>query len=115
MTFAARSPSAAWEPLRLPADAEHVIWAWFRPGHAPEALLLQVPEETRRACGSGLTMRHLLAAAGIDFEQVAAWTLQGVTYDAAGGTNPLLDRPVPSTGDAGILVHLRSSLPSHAG
>src|SRR5204863_501183 len=68
---------------------------WYRPAHAPQGLVLQIPEETYLACGAGLTMRRLLAAAGVGAGEVAAWSLQGATYDAHGGANPLLDQPVP--------------------
>jgi hypothetical protein len=111
--FSTRPPSVAWEPVSLPDAPGQAAWVWFRPAHAPDGLVLQIPEETRRAVAGGLTMRRALAAAGVHPAEVAGWSLRGATYDAQGGANPLLDQPLPPlpAEDADILVRIRAMPP----
>jgi hypothetical protein len=106
--FALRTPSDAWEPALLP-DSPGCLWVWYRPPHAPDGFFMQVPDEARSTAGV-LTMQHVLAAAGVTPEEVATWSLLGGVFDALGGTNPLLDHPLPALppGDAGnIVVQMR--------
>lgn len=41
---------------------------------------------------ASLSVRFLVAAAGITEERIQYWSLYGMSYDAAGGTSPLLDQ-----------------------
>ncbi len=109
MSFMMRPPSAAWEPLALSEAPGWPVWAWFMPADMPDGLWIQIPPETLQACGSFLSLRRLVHAAGIAIEQVATWTLQGVAYDAWQGANPLVDHPVPSVSPVGetLIVRLR--------
>jgi hypothetical protein len=46
-----------------------------------------------------LTVRILTAAAGLEATHVLGWSVNGVIYDAAAGTSPLLDHPLPAGPD----------------
>jgi len=112
MNFADRPPSVAWEFVVVPSLPGGAVWVWFKPSHAPQNLLIQVPDETYRTCGAALTLRLIVAAAGMDPVQVLSWTVQGVTYDAQGGVSPLLDHPIPLPGSQGIAVQMAAALPA---
>ncbi len=86
------------------------IWMWFKPVQTPAAVLLKIPPEVFQLSGGFLTMRRLLAAAAIDPAEVESWSVQGISYPAQGGLNPLLDLPVPPPlpwGDPGVAVTMR--------
>jgi hypothetical protein len=103
MHFAERPPSSAWEAISFPDEPHTFCWAWFKPAAAPHGLVIRIPEETFRnpARRLPLTLRRVLAAAGIDPREVALWSLYGVGYDAQQGANPALDFPIPEPGAAG--------------
>jgi hypothetical protein len=94
--FAARPPSSAWEGVPLTAST-HYLWAWFKPPGLPDGLIVTIPDETwatypeRRE----LTMRRLLACVGLEPAAVSRWYLYGIPCESLGGTNPLLDQPIP--------------------
>lgn len=110
MNFATGVSSSAWESVPLPDAPGCVVWVWFRPPHAPEGLVIQIPEATRAACGS-LTMFRLLAAAGIHPAAVAFWSFLGTTYEAHGGANPLLGGALPALPASGRTIFRRPCLP----
>ncbi len=109
MNFAERSPSTAWEPINVPHLPGCVLWGWAKPVSDPSGLLINVQEEVYQAFGPALTLRGIVAAAGINPAHVAAWTILGMTYEGQGGANPLFDQPLPFPGPQGIAVHLSMS------
>jgi hypothetical protein len=117
MHFAERIPSTAWESIPFPDDPHSFFWAWFKPAGAPQGLVIRVPDEiyrepTRRGA---VTMRRVLAAAGIDARAVAMWTLYGTAYDAQQGLSPALDFPIPATAagvDPSIHIVVNSFVPA---
>jgi hypothetical protein len=98
MHFAERFPSTIWESIPFADDPHCFIWAWFKPAGAPHGLVVRIPDEIYRdpARRGAVTMRRVLAAAGIDPRGVAMWTLYGAAYDAQQGANPALDFPIPA-------------------
>ncbi len=106
MNFAERPPSVAWEPINVPPLSGCVLWGWIKPAQAPADLLIHVPVETYRTYGASLTLRGIVIAAGVDPSQVVTWTVQGMSYEAQGGTNRLLDQPLPFPGPQGISVRV---------
>lgn len=108
--FAARPPSANWEPLTLPELPGSLVWAWFKPPHAPDDVVLRVSDETTRDFGHWLTMRRLFAAAGLDPAEAQCWLVYGQPFDPQQGHNPLLDQTLPplaGAGDPSITVRMR--------
>ena len=102
MLLAQRNPSVNWEPVRLEPSGQFALWAWFRPAAIPTGLMLVVPAPlfTEPSVAGFLTVRQLIAAAGLDPSQILCWSLSGMNFDAAGGHSPLLDQrlPAPSAG-----------------
>lgn len=97
--FVARPPSQSWEHVAVDFPP-HYVWVWFKPPALPQGLIARIPEEAYQGDPqpeSQPTLRRILAAAGIDPAGIASWVLQGTPYDAAGGTNPYLDAPIPAT------------------
>lgn len=95
--FAARYPSSTWECFPLVGAPQCFVWAWFKPNHVPQGLVLSIPDETFQAYAnsSGLTLRALLTSIGLDPICVAMWVAYGVGHDAQGGSSPMLDQPIP--------------------
>lgn len=91
----------------MPDAPACAVWAWFMPPQAPHDVLFQIADDVYRAFCTVLTLRRLLAAAGIPLQEAVSWTVQGMSYPVQGGMNPLLDQPVPPPGPAGIAVKLR--------
>ena len=113
--FAARYPSTTWECFPLEEASQSFVWAWFKPTHVPQGIILAVPDETFQtfALLSPLTMRKLLRAAGLDVSCVAMWVVYGIGYDAQGGASPFLDQPLPpptSNVDRNIVVYMQPPL-----
>jgi len=111
--FSTRAASVAWEPVPLCDSPQHTFWAWFKPPAVPTGLLMTIPDETFHSYPQRdqLTLRKLLHSAGIQPASVAAWSLQGMTYDAQAGTNPLLDQPIPEPvagSDPNIVIYLNA-------
>lgn len=96
--FARRPPSQAWEPITAPDRLPNSAWAWFKPPAVPHGLILRIAPEAFQSAAptTQWTMRQLLLAADIDPACVIMWRVNGVALPAAGGTNPLLDLPVPA-------------------
>jgi hypothetical protein len=114
MNFLARQPSSTWEPVSIPELPSCQFWVWFKPSQAPHSVLFQIPEGIWRAHAPALTLRRIVAAAGIDASGVHSWALNGVTCDAQGGANPLLDQPVPLPVPPGIAVQMAVPLATPA-
>ncbi|WP_437206231.1 hypothetical protein [Planctomicrobium sp. SH664] len=113
--FLTRPASTGWEALTLPELPQAVVWVWFKPPQAPQDLVLQIPDETYAAWGNWLTLRRLLAAAGIDPREVHFWVAAGLTIDALQGQQPWFDQPLPPRqpwGDPTISIRMVSSSPS---
>ncbi|MEX2288409.1 MAG: hypothetical protein WD648_15035 [Planctomycetaceae bacterium] len=111
-SFAARPTSPGWERVSSAAVPGNAVWAWYKPAHLPQSVILRIPDEPFRN-PQGLiepwSMRKLLLAAGIDSAAVSMWHLFGVPYDAMGGASPFLDAslPIPVPGiDPNIPVHI---------
>ena len=98
MLVVQRNPSVNWEPVPLDSAGQFVVWAWFRPAALPTGLMVVVPaaalaEPSLAVC---LTVRQLVAAAGLDPGQILGWAVGGMNFDSAGGTSPFLDQNLPS-------------------
>jgi hypothetical protein len=95
MSFLMRPPSASWEPVSLPTQPPIVIWAWFKPPNAPNAVVFQLPPQLFQALGpsSKLTMRMLLMAVGM--ESVVGWTLYGQEIALDADTMSWFDADLP--------------------
>lgn len=100
MDFATRPPSTAWEPITLPGHPGCVVWAWFKPVAAPTDILLQVPPEAHTVCGP-ISLRRVLQMLDVPVESAVSWSVQGATFPVQGGSNPLLDQPLPAPGPWG--------------
>ncbi len=110
--FAARYPSSNWECFPLADTPQCFVWAWFKPAHVPQGLILSVPDETFQAFAStgSLTLRSLLRSAGLDPGCVAMWMIYGVGYDAQGGLSPHMDQPLsppPPNVDRSLVVYIQ--------
>ena len=94
MLLAHKAPSVNWEPVALDSTGQLVIWVWFRPPNMPYGLMLVAPPAlfADPQIRPLLTLRHLIALTGVNEERILYWTLSGMTYDAAGGSSPLLDQ-----------------------
>ena len=96
--FARRAPSQAWEAVAAADRPANSAWVWFKPPAVPTGLLLRIAPEAFQSASpaSQWTMRQLLLAADVDPTCAIMWRVNGVAFPAAGGTNPLLDMPVPA-------------------
>jgi len=72
-----------------------MVWAWFRPPQAPNAVVFQLPPELFAAVTNSprLTMRMLLAAVGM--EAVVGWTLYGQQFALDAETMRWLEADLP--------------------
>ena len=97
MQLAQRNPSLNWEPLPLDSSGQHVAWVWFRPAAVPYGLMFVIPPTVfaDAQVAAGLSVRQLILATGLDEERILYWSFNGLSFDAAGGTSPMLDQPVP--------------------
>lgn len=106
MLLAQRNPSVNWEPIAFDQTGQSVAWVWFRPMAAPNGLMFSLPPTlfSNPAIAPRLTVRFLVAAAGLDPQQIVAWAIGVQSYDAMMGTSPLLDQAVspPSTPGANL-------------
>jgi len=105
MLLTERNPSVNWEPIPLDATGRKIVWVWFRPAANPQGLIIVVPEQllVDSAIAPGLSVRQLVMASGIDASQILCWTLNGMSFDAAGGQSPLLDQMLPPSTAGGNL------------
>ena len=94
MSFQWRVPSAGWEAVPLVADGSRAVWGWFKPPHAPNSVVLQLPPVVWPVGDSSqpITVRWLAAAAGVTVLQ--GWTLYGQFYPLDERTAPLIDVPL---------------------
>jgi hypothetical protein len=92
-----RNPSINWEVLPLEQTGKIAIWVWYRPPASPYGLMFSVPGALFQtpSTASMLTVRRLVATAGIDQERILVWSVNGVTFDATGETSSFLDNPIP--------------------
>ena len=97
MQLAQRNPSLNWEPLPLDSSGQHVAWVWFRPAAVPFGLMFVIPPTVFADAhlAAGLSVRQLILATGLDEERILYWTFNGLSFDTAGGTSPMLDQPLP--------------------
>lgn len=93
--FAFRPPSQTWEQVRFGDGPQSFVWVWFKPATAPHGLIVRPPEDSLP--NPSLTLRAILHLTGVDPALVAMWQIQGMSYSAMGGLNPLLDQPLPPT------------------
>ena len=98
MILSQRLPSTTWEPLPLDPQAQHVVWVWFRPATVPYGLMYVIPPGVfaEPSVASRRSVRFLVAATGLGEDRILYWSLNGMSYDAAAGSSPLLDQPLPS-------------------
>lgn len=94
MLLAQRNPSLNWEPVPLDPSGQQVAWVWIRPAVIPAGLMFALPATlfVQPAIQPRLTVRQLVAASGLDPSQILAWTVDGQSFDALGGTSPNLDQ-----------------------
>ncbi|QDU39277.1 hypothetical protein Mal4_36160 [Maioricimonas rarisocia] len=112
MNITQRTPSTTWEPAALPDRPHCSVWVWYKPGGAPNDVMIHVPDEAFQAAGGPITVRQLIAALGVEASATQNWSFAGMTYDAQGGSNPLLDQPLPPSGawgDPRILIRVGTS------
>lgn len=111
--FDSRLPSTSWELLSLTAPIPFSLWVWFKPKHAPTAVVIRIPDEVwqlPQPCQ--LSIRQLVQALEINPENVLTWYLYGIAYEGLNGTNQFFDLtiPPPATGiDPTITINLKSS------
>lgn len=100
MNFAARPPSTTWEPISVGNAPQQAVWAWFKPATAPTSVVVQIPPQMIAAAAgaSGLTLRTLACALGIDPREVVCWSTYGVPGDSQAGANPAWDYPLALPG-----------------
>jgi hypothetical protein len=96
--FARRAPSQAWEPIEAADRPPNTAWVWVKPPFVPNGLIARLAPEAFQAAApaASWTMRQLLLAAEVDPACVVLWRVNGAAFPAAGGTNPLLDLPIPA-------------------
>lgn len=85
------------------------MWVWWGPAHAPQGMLVRLPDDAYRnpALAPLTTMRRTLAALGVDPHTVARWFIAGVPFEGQAGANPMWDAPLPPPApgrDPAILV-----------
>lgn len=97
--FAQRAPSVNWEIVPFPECPQCHIAVWFKPMNVPNGVIISIPEQTWAVypfmIGRLFTMRQLIQAVGIEPAYVSSWHLCGAGHYGMGGTNPLLDQPIP--------------------
>lgn len=117
MQLIQRAPSLNWEPIPLDPSGHYFAWAWFRPATIPSGLMIAIPgavfAESRIA--ARLSVRQLVVAVGLDASQIQCWSVNGVSFDAAGGNSPLLDHLLPAPPPEGqVLLYTWMEIPQPA-
>lgn len=110
--FAQRAPSSGWEAVPL-GTISPGLWCWFRPSAGPQDVYIQIPPETLTATAGQLTLRHLLAAAGLSPAELTGWMVNNIPVPLTAQTIALLDQPlgwvagpvVLRTGTQAMTVH----------
>lgn len=91
-SFDEHPPSTNWEPITL-AESGAVLWAWFKPPHAPHSAAIRLnPDIWQTAAAAVLTVRELADAAGVDW--LLGWTVYGQYYPVDERTAAFLDIPL---------------------
>ena len=105
MQLSQRSPSLNWEAVPINPSGQRMAWAWFRPAAIPTGIMFLIPAElfADASVVAGLSLRRLIAFAGLDPGQILCWTVNGMNFDAIGGGSPLLDQILPSPPAGGSL------------
>jgi len=93
--FSSRPASTSWEQVACPAVPQLKLGVWFKPATFPMGVVLAFPQGVNRAAFPQLTMRMLLDAIQLNPASIISWAVNGMTFDAAQGANPLLDQPLP--------------------
>ncbi len=98
MLLSQRNPSVSWEPVAVDPSGRGVAWVWFRPAAVPTGVMFVIPAALFADANvvAGLSLRRLVACAGLDPAHIVCWTINGMNFDAAGGTSVLLDQVLPS-------------------
>lgn len=102
-----RLPSTNWEPVPLDSTGQRIAWAWFRPASVPSGLIVAVPSALFHAAAvvPRLSIRQLIAAAGLEPSMILCWVVNAIQYDAMAGTSPLLDQTLPAPqGDGNLEI-----------
>lgn len=114
-----RAPSTTWEQVPPSPAAPLGLWIWWGPAHAPQGMLVRLPDDAYRnpALAPLTTLRRTLAALGIDPHTVARWFVAGIPFDGQAGANPMWDAPLPPPApgrDPAILVLFDEPAPQPA-
>lgn len=115
ISFPFRPASVQWEQVPFGEGAPGAIWVWYQPESVPDGIVILVSAEMFHPSllRQQMTLRALLTAAGMPAELVADWSINGVTYTADEGHNPLLDQPIPDPAVAGeSQIVVRASAPA---
>lgn len=111
VTFAARTPSAAWETLTLPTNPPRPIWVWFKPSHVPNAVMIQIPPEAAGTVVPAVTVRYLTQCLGLDPVCVPMCSLFGFSFPGQGGMSPYFEQAVtvpPAGADPNIVIYVEA-------
>ena len=70
--FSMRPASQAWDQFAFADGSQRFVWVWFKPGYAPQGLVVRVPDESWKVelPFAPMTLRGLLQAAGISSRRV---------------------------------------------
>lgn len=71
------------------------FWYWVKSPAFPIGIIVLFPPENPQGIDPRLTMRRLLGQLHVPVECCFSWTLNGMIFESAAGTNPLLDQPLP--------------------
>lgn len=110
VTFAQRPASQTWEIVSIPTNPPVALWAWFKPPHAPSAIMLQVPPAAATQ-PPAFTVRQTLPALGVDPTAVQSCSLFGLWFSGEGGTSPQFDQPVngpPPGADPNVVIYVEA-------
>lgn len=110
-SFHQMTVSTAWQPVTLGAGSYQamplLVWNWVKPVTFANGLVYLIPPETFQhpQAAQVLTVRQLLIASGLNPASCWQWFYLGQMYEGMGGTNPLLDYPLPPSTE-GIDPHV---------
>lgn len=108
MNFSDRIPSSEWAVVKL--LEEEIAEAWFKPDGEAQTLVFRVPRSRFEEYDFDrqLTVEDLLKAAAISIEEVDSWQFLDESHSSMEGTNPELNRllPSPLPDSAHLTVHV---------
>ena len=119
MNFSEQAPSSEWADLKR--EGEEIAEAWFKPEGEPFTLVFRVPRDRFEVddLSQQLTLEDLLKAADVSNEEVESWDHLDESHPGLDGTNPELQRLLPSPpADAThltVAVHLKPPAHTAAG